>query len=70
MGGVSMDIRFVTIKEGWAVLGDGWAVFGATKEEAEEKYYNAEVQHAKIMARDEPAIPREQNHENAPASHP
>ena len=63
-----MEITFVTIKEGWAALGDGWAVFGATKEEAEERYYDAEAQHAKIMARDEPAIPREENYERAPAS--
>ena len=65
-----MEIRFVAIKNGWAAVGDGWAVFGATKEEAEEKYHSAEVVHAKIMARGEPAIPEEESYGRATASHP
>jgi len=39
------------IKNGWAALGDGWAVHGRTKDEALQKYYEAEVKHREIEQR-------------------
>ena len=45
----------VAIRGGWAILSDGWAVFGATKEEAAVIYHMAVKRHAKIMAREIPS---------------
>lgn len=45
----SLDLR--PIKNGWAVLGTGWAVHGATKEEAIKLYYEAIERHKEIDAR-------------------
>jgi hypothetical protein len=39
------------IKNGWAALGHGWAVHGRTKEEALQKYYEAEAKHREIDQR-------------------
>jgi hypothetical protein len=39
------------IKNGWAALGPGWAVHGRTKEEALQKYYEAEAKHPEIDQR-------------------
>lgn len=39
------------IKNGWAASGEGWAVHGRTKEEAIQKYYEAEAQHREIDQR-------------------
>jgi hypothetical protein len=39
------------IKNGWAALGHGWAVHGRTKEEALQKYYEAEAKHREINQR-------------------
>ncbi len=38
------------IKNGWAAYGDGWAVHGATREEAIQKYREAEEWHRMIDA--------------------
>lgn len=39
------------IKNGWAAFGDGWAVHGHTKEDALQKYYEAEAKHREIAQR-------------------
>jgi hypothetical protein len=39
------------IKNGWAARGKGWAVHGRTKEEATQKYYEAEARHREIDQR-------------------
>jgi hypothetical protein len=39
------------IKGGWAVLGDGWAVHGETKEKAVRLYHEAIERHKEIDAR-------------------
>lgn len=39
------------IKNGWAASGRGWAVHGATREEATERFYEAERIHRKIEVR-------------------
>jgi hypothetical protein len=39
------------IKNGWAARGLGWAVHGRSKEEAVEKYYEAEARHREIDQR-------------------
>ena len=39
------------IKNGWAAHGRGWAVHGKTREEALQKYREAEAKHAEIDAR-------------------
>ena len=46
--------RIEQIKNGWAALGNGWAVFGTTKEEALAKFREAEERHKLIAARAEP----------------
>ena len=50
-------MRLRAIKNGWAALGDGWAVHGRTKEEAIEKYHEAEVWHKVLDARVVPQQP-------------
>jgi hypothetical protein len=45
------DPILTEIKNGWAALGDGWAVHGRTKEEAIQKYYEAEARHREIDQR-------------------
>ena len=49
--------RLVEIKDGWAALGEGWAVFGATPDDALERYVAADEKHAELRARpvDSPA---------------
>ncbi len=44
--------QLVEIKDGWAALGEGWAVFGKTPEDALERYLAADEKHAEIRARD------------------
>lgn len=39
------------IKDGWAAHGPGWAVHGRTREEAIEKFREAERRHQEIDAR-------------------
>lgn len=39
------------IKNGWAAHGDGWAVHGHTREEAIEKFREAERLHKEIDSR-------------------
>ena len=39
------------IKGGWAARGDGWAVHAPTREEAVERFREAEAKHKEIMAR-------------------
>lgn len=50
--------RIERIKNGWAAIGNGWAVHGATQEEALEKFRQAEQRHRKIDERiqDDPTI--------------
>jgi len=43
--------RLVEIKDGWAALGDGWAVFGKTPDDARERYVAADEKHAELRAR-------------------
>lgn len=44
------DIR--SIKNGWAAVGNGWAVFAQSRTEAIEKYREAEQTHAELAARE------------------
>lgn len=45
------DEPFLTpIKNGWAAHGDGWAVHGHTREEAIQKFREAEQRHREIDA--------------------
>ena len=46
------DLR--KIKGGWAALGDGWAVHGATREEAVQRYYTAAELRVEISQRPDP----------------
>jgi hypothetical protein len=46
--------RLSEIVNGWAAIGDGWAVRGATREEAVRKFREAEERHRRIMARPPP----------------
>jgi len=39
------------IKNGWAAHGDGWAVHGHTREEALQKFREAECRHQEIDER-------------------
>jgi hypothetical protein len=39
------------IKNGWAALSHRWGVHGRTKEEALQKYYEAEAKHREIDER-------------------
>lgn len=41
----------VAIKGGWAALGDGWAVFGASEEEALLNYTKADERRKEIRSR-------------------
>ena len=45
--------KIVQVKVGWAALGNYWAVFGATREEAIEKFREAEERHKMIASRKE-----------------
>lgn len=45
------DPKLVEIKDGWAALGDGWAVFGATPDDARQRYVAADEKHAELRAR-------------------
>lgn len=49
-----MDPRFEQIKSGWAAIGEGWAVFGATREEALQSFRDAERLHEALVRRPEP----------------
>ena len=44
------------IKNGWAARGEGWAVAGGTRQEALEKYAEAERLHREIEARPWPQL--------------
>lgn len=39
------------IKGGWAAHGEGWAVHGRTREEAVQKFWEAEQRHREIDGR-------------------
>lgn len=40
------------IKNGWAAVGHGWAVFGPSRDEALERYAEAERKHQELRERD------------------
>jgi hypothetical protein len=44
-------VRLEQVREGWAAVGDGWAVFGTSKEEATLRFEEAERKHQEIRAR-------------------
>jgi hypothetical protein len=44
-------MRLVQVKGGWAAIGDGWAVFAPTKEEAAQRFAEAERKHREIDER-------------------
>jgi hypothetical protein len=44
-------MRLERVREGWAAIGDGWAVFAPSKEEAEARFIEAERKHEEIDAR-------------------
>jgi hypothetical protein len=45
-------MRLMQVKNGWAALGDGWAVFAPTEEEAVRRFTEAEHKHREIDERD------------------
>lgn len=47
-----IEPRLVPVKQGWAAVGDGWAVVGATRDEARKRFNAAEERHAELRARD------------------
>ena len=49
-----MEPRITPIKNGYAALGDGWAVFGRDPEDARARFVEAERQHAAIRSRGVP----------------
>jgi hypothetical protein len=51
MENTEMEPILTPIKNGWAARGKGWAVHGRTKEEAIQRYYEAEVRHREIDQR-------------------
>jgi hypothetical protein len=53
-----MQPRIVPIKNGFAAVGDGWAVFGPTEKVAQERYEAAERQHEVIRSRVVPNEPK------------
>lgn len=52
-----LRVKLEPIKAGWAARGDGWAVHGVTREEAERKYREAVARHEAIAARTTKAAP-------------
>jgi len=44
-------MKLSAIKNGWAARGQGWAVHGRTREEAQTKFAQAEALHKVIDAR-------------------
>ncbi len=53
-----MEPKIKQIKNGWAALGDGWAVFGRDPDDARAKFADAERQHAVIRSRVVPTAPQ------------
>lgn len=51
-----MEPKLVPIKNGWAAVADYWAVFGATKEEAIEKFRAGEKLRKEIASRPDPIL--------------
>lgn len=49
-----MEAQLERIRNGWAAVGKGWAVFGETPEEAKESFRLAEAKHAEIESRRKP----------------
>lgn len=49
-------MKLERVKGGWAAVGDGWAVFGATEDEAAERFAEAEHKHEEIDERDLPPV--------------
>jgi hypothetical protein len=47
-----IEPRLVPVKQGWAAVGDGWAVVGATRGEARKLFSAAEEKHAELRASD------------------
>lgn len=56
--------RLVEIKDGWAALGEGWAVFGKTPDDARQRYVAADEKHAELRARTVESL------DHAPADRP
>ncbi len=57
-----------SIKGGWAVVGDGWAVFAESRDAAMKKYREAEVLHDEIVkrpVRDKPGVAGTDGSQNA-----
>jgi hypothetical protein len=54
-----MNAQLTEIKGGWAAVGRGWAVFGGTREEALERYRQAEAKRVEIMRREVTSDPTE-----------
>lgn len=48
------------IKNGWAAVGHGWAVFAASRAEALDRYQEAERKHDELRARGDSANAPEQ----------
>ena len=46
--------KFVQVISGWAAVAEHWAVFGGTKEEALNKFREAERKHEEIAKRQPP----------------
>jgi hypothetical protein len=56
------SLKLVEIKGGWAAVGSDWAVFGKTREDASDKFREAEVLHTEILKR---PLAVEEHHDGA-----
>lgn len=46
--------RLLEVREGWAAVGEGWAVFAPSRQGAIEQFRFAEKRHAEIEGRPDP----------------
>ena len=54
-----IEPRLVPVKEGWAAVGDGWAIFAPSRADAGRRFEEAQRKHREIESRaDAPMLPR------------
>lgn len=56
-------MKLCAIRNGWAAIGQGWAVHGRTKEEAQDNFAQSKALHKLIEARTRDRIARAQTGE-------
>jgi len=48
---MTISLKIVQIKNGWAAVGNNWAVFGKTKEDVVNQFHESEKRHVEINNR-------------------